>query len=152
VAAGRDDIEMAVAMEPQRAVLRSYLGKADSLAGRQEQALKELKLAEAIDANDPTSWLYSALLKQQLNRINEAANDLEESLKRNDNRRIYRSQLLLDQDRAVRGANLASIYQDAGLFDVSVREAQGAVSADYANYSGHLFWRTATICSVIRAE
>jgi hypothetical protein len=46
---------------------------------------------------------------------------------------------LLDQDRAVRSANLAAIYQDAGMSDISVREAARAVNADYANYSSHLF-------------
>src|SRR5439155_8726034 len=30
-------------------------------------------------------------------------------------------------------------YRDAGMFDVSVREASKAVTADYANYSAHLF-------------
>jgi hypothetical protein len=46
---------------------------------------------------------------------------------------------LLDQDRAVRSANLANIYRDAGMIDVSVREAVRAVNYDYANYSAHLF-------------
>ncbi len=57
----------------------------------------------------------------------------------NDNRSVYRSALLLDQDRAVRSANLANIYLDAGMLDVSVREAARAVNYDYANYSAHLF-------------
>jgi hypothetical protein len=57
----------------------------------------------------------------------------------NDNRSVYRSQLLLDADQAVRSASLAAIYQDAGMFDVSVREAARAVNYDYANYSAHLF-------------
>jgi outer membrane receptor protein involved in Fe transport len=39
----------------------------------------------------------------------------------------------------VRSANLARIYQDAGMSDVAVREASRAVSYDYANYSAHLF-------------
>src|SRR5206468_136878 len=80
-----------------------------------------------------------ALLNQQNNRINEAVRDLEKSQELNENRNVYRSQLLLDQDRAVRSANLANIYRDAGMFDVSVREAARAVNADYANYSAHLF-------------
>jgi outer membrane receptor protein involved in Fe transport len=46
---------------------------------------------------------------------------------------------LLDQDRAVRSANLAAIYRDDGMIDWSVREASRAVSYDYANYSAHLF-------------
>ena len=46
---------------------------------------------------------------------------------------------MLDQDRAVRSANLAAIYKDDGMFDVSVREASRAVNYDYGNYSAHLF-------------
>jgi hypothetical protein len=101
--------------------------------------LHELELAKTLDPSDPTAWLYSALLNEQDNRINEGVRDLERSLELNDNRRVYRSQLLLDQDRAVRGASLANIYADAGMTDVSVREAARAVSYDYANYSAHLF-------------
>jgi hypothetical protein len=52
---------------------------------------------------------------------------------------VYRSQQLLDQDRAVRGVNLALAYQDAGMGDVAQREAGRAVDADPANYSAHLF-------------
>src|SRR6185369_2678231 len=89
---------------------------------------KELNLAAKLDPNDPTPWLYSALLKQRENRINEAISDLEKSQDLNENRSVYRSSLLLDQDRAVRSANLAAIYRDAGMFDVSVREASRAVS------------------------
>ena len=36
-------------------------------------------------------------------------------------------------------ANLASIYRDLGMTDVSVREAAKAVADDYANSSAHLF-------------
>jgi hypothetical protein len=39
----------------------------------------------------------------------------------------------------VRSANLASIYRDAGMGDVSVREAAKAVNSDYANSAAHLF-------------
>jgi len=136
---GRLDLQIAATTEPQRSLLRSYLGKAFSNAGDSAHAEKELRLASEIDAGDPTPWLYSALLLQQQNRLNEGVRDLEHSQELNDNRRVYRSRLLLDQDRAVRGANLANLYRDAGLIDVSVREAGRAVNADYANYSAHLF-------------
>jgi len=136
---GREDLLMAAALEPQRAELRSYLGKAYISAGDDEHATKELNLAKKLDPNDPTAWLYSALQKQQDNQINDAIRDLEKSQSLNDNRSVYRSQLLLDQDNAVRSADLAGIYGDAGLSDVSVREAGRAVSYDYANYSAHLF-------------
>src|SRR5207253_8046809 len=64
---------------------------------------------------------------------------LEKSQELNDDRSVFRSKLLLDQDRAVRAANLAGIYKDAGMVDVSVREASRAVNYDYGNYSAHLF-------------
>ena len=136
---GRDDLLVAAALEPQRAELRSYLGKAYAHVGDFFHAAKELRLAKKLDPNDPTAWLDSALLNQQQNQINDAIRDLEKSQALNDNRGVYRSQLLLDEDRAVRSANLAGVYRDAGLFDLSVREAGRAVSADYANYSAHLF-------------
>jgi tetratricopeptide (TPR) repeat protein len=138
-AGGREDLLVAAALEPQRAELRSYLGKAYATSGDYPRAAKELQLAKKLDPNDPTPWLYSALLNQENNRINDAIRDLEKSQELNDNRSVYRSQLLLDQDQAVRSANLAAMYQDDGMSDVAVREAARAVSYDYANYSAHLF-------------
>jgi Tfp pilus assembly protein PilF len=139
VPGGLADLEVAAAVEPQRALLRSYLGKAFEQARDRRRAHPELDLAKALDPGDPTAWFYSALLLQQDNRINGAVRELEESRERNDNRQIYRSRLLLDQDLAVRGANLAAIYRDAGLTDDSVREAVRAVHVDYANFSAHSF-------------
>lgn len=136
---GRESLLVAAALEPQRAELRSYLAKAEAVTGDRKAARSELQLAKRLDPNDPTPWLYSALLNQQDNQINEAVKDLEKSQELNDNRKVYRSQLLLDQDRAVRSANLAAIYQDAGMLDVALREASRAVNDDYANYSAHLF-------------
>src|SRR5439155_11613807 len=138
--AGRQDLHVAAVLEPQRAVLRSYLGKAFSNAGDNQRAEKELALARRFDPNDPTSLLYSALVEQQENKVNDAIANLEKSKELNENRRLFRSKLLLDEDQAVRGANLASVYQDAGIFtwnknvavsDWSVREASRAVNYDY---------------------
>jgi len=136
---GRDDLLVAAALEPRRAVLRSYLGKAYSETRDSARAAKELRLATQLDPRDPTGWLYSALAKHQENRVNEAIRDLERSKAENDNRSLYRSRLLLDQDRAVRSANLARIYDEAGMTEVAYREAVRAVSSDYGNYSAHLF-------------
>ena len=136
---GREDLQIAASLEPNRALLRSYLGKAYSNAGDSRRATEELAQARRLDPNDPTSWLYSALLNRQNNRVNEAVHDLEKSVELNNNRSVFRSGFLLDQDRAVRSANLAGIYRDAGMQEVSVREATRAVNSDYANYSAHLF-------------
>jgi len=136
---GRQDLQVAAAMEPNRAVARSYLGKAYAAEHDLVRARTELSRARELDPADPTSWLYGALLAQQENRVNAAVTALETSRDLNDNRALYRSRQLLDQDQAVRGANLASVYRDAGLTEVSVREASRAVASDYANASAHLF-------------
>jgi hypothetical protein len=139
VAAGRADLQTAAALEPQRALLRSYLGKAFFEEHDPARATRELARAKAMDAEDPTAWLYSALLLQRQNQINAAIRDLEHSQDLVGNRGLYRSRLLLEQDRAVRRANLASIYREAGMIDLSLREAARAVNYDYANPSAHLF-------------
>lgn len=136
---GRRDMQIAAALEPNRSILRSYLGKAASQVGSNAKANLELERGKKLDPNDPTPWLYSAIQRKQENRYNEAVNDLEKSLGLNDNRRVYRSQFLLDQDRAVRGTNLASIYEKNGMREQSVREAVRAVNSDYGSASAHLF-------------
>ncbi len=136
---GLDDLSTAAALEPQRAELRSYLGKGYGDFGDFAHATNELLRAKTLDPHDPTAWLYSALLNQQYNRINESIRDLEHSEQLNDNRSVYRSQMLLDQDAAVRSANLAGVYADAGMDEVAQREASRAVNYDYGNYSAHLF-------------
>ena len=136
---GMEDLLVAAALEPNRALLRSYLGKAFHHIGDEAHATSELSLARRLDPDDPTAWFYSALLNQQRSRINDAIRDLETSRELNDNRRIYRSRFLLDQDQAVRRANLANIYRDAGMEDVAAREAARGINDDYANHSAHLF-------------
>ena len=131
--------QTAAALEPRRALMRSYLGKAFSAAGEQKLAGKDFRLAKELDPGDPTAWLYSALHQWQQNRPNAAVRELERSVELNDNRQIFRSRLGLDRDRAVRSANLAAVYRDAGLPEVSLRSAARAVNEDYANFSSHLF-------------
>jgi tetratricopeptide (TPR) repeat protein len=137
--AGFQDLQTAAILEPTRSLLRSYLGKAFANVGEDSRARQELDLGRRLDPADPTPWLYLALLEQRQNQINPAISDLQTAETNNDNRSVFRSRLLLDQDRAVASANLASIYRDAGMTDVSVREAARAVTDDYANDSAHLF-------------
>ena len=136
---GRRDLETAAALEPNRSLYRSYLGKAFSLVGNNKNAVKDFKRAEELDPKDPTPWLYSAIQNEQTNRYNQAIGDLEKSVALNDNRRVYRSLFLLDQDRSIRGTNLASIYLNDGMTDQSVWEADLAVDANYSSAPAHLF-------------
>ncbi len=136
---GRRDLQIAAALEPQRAVYRAYLAKAFAAENRFGLAAKDLRLAKELDPNDPTGWFYSALLEQQENQINAAIRDLHQSAALNQNQRVYRSDLLLDQDRATKGANLASIYRDANMLPAGLSEAARSVSDDYGNYAAHLY-------------
>lgn len=138
-AAALDDLQTAATLEPNRSILRSYLAKGFSVSRDNRRAIEELHLAMQLDPNDPTGWIYAALIQQQENRINTAITNLQHSVNLNDNRAVYRSRMLLDEDRAVRSANLAGVYRDAGMRQVSINEASRAVDADYANFSSHLF-------------
>ena len=54
-AGGVEDLMVAAALEPQRALLRSYLGKAYTAVDEYHLASKELKLAINLDPKDPTA-------------------------------------------------------------------------------------------------
>jgi Flp pilus assembly protein TadD len=136
--AGRVDLETAAALDPLHAVLRSYLAKAFAEEGNDAKALEELSRALSLDSEDPTPWLYSALLHYRRYEFSEALRAMDRSLQRNGNRALYRSRLLLDQDSAVRSANQANIFELVDMADVSRRESARAVMFDYANPSAHL--------------
>ncbi|HAB15849.1 MAG TPA: FecR domain-containing protein [Verrucomicrobiota bacterium] len=135
----RRDIQVAAVLEPQRALYRSYLGKSFSQTGDDRLADKDFRIAKQLDPADPTSWFYAALHDNQLNRNHEAVRSLERSVALNDNRAVFRSRWLLDQDLAMRNADLAVIYSAVGLSEAGEQAAVLAVGEDYANYSAHLF-------------
>jgi tetratricopeptide (TPR) repeat protein len=137
-AAAQKDLQTAVVLEPQRALYRSCLGKAWGQAGFDDLAEREFALAKGLDPADPTAWLYSGLHKFQTRQPNEAVRELSRSVELNDNRGVFRSRLLLDQDRAMRSADLAAIYREVGLEEVSRSLATRAVQEDYSGFSGHL--------------
>ncbi len=136
---GRREIEIAVSLDTGNALIRSYLGKAYHEEKRDSVASDQFSMAEAADPKDPTAFFYSALQKQTQNRPVEALQDLEKSMELNDNRAVYRSRLLLDEDQAARGASLARIYNDLGFQQLALGEGFKAVNADPANASAHRF-------------
>lgn len=136
---GRREMEIAVALDPQNSLLRSYLGKAYSDETRDALAGVQLERAMLLDPHDPTPWFYNAIRLQALNRPGEALVDLRESIERNDNRAVYRSRLLLDQDQAARSASLARIYSDLGFDELAVTEGRYALLGDPGSFSAHRF-------------
>ncbi|RLA23931.1 MAG: TonB-dependent receptor, partial [Gammaproteobacteria bacterium] len=137
--AGRKDIEAAVALDSNDAVIRTYLGKSYFEEKRDPLAADQYSIARQLDPDDPTAFMFSALLKHSENRPVEALQDLKTSIELNDNRAVYRGRNLLDQDRAVRGTSLARIYDTLGFSEQGIREATKSLAVDPANDSAHRF-------------
>ena len=136
---GRVEIEKAVHLEPNVSVYRSYLGKVFYEQEREEVAGKEFERAKELDKFDPTPYLYGAFLKLSTYEPVAALNDLETSIRLNNNRAVYRSSFLLDQDNSVRTASLARTFNALGFAKAAQIEAIKSVSRDYTNYSAHSF-------------
>lgn len=137
--AGRADIEVAASLDPGNAMVRSYLGKAYFEEGRDRLAGTQFELAKRADPNDPTPYLYQAILEQTANRPVEALRELQQSIESNDNRAVYRSRMLLDQDRATRQVNLASVYSELASQREAVALSSESVNDDPSNPSAHRF-------------
>lgn len=137
LSAGREQIEIAVCLDPGNSLTRSYVGKAYYEEKRDRLAAAQFDAARNLDPRDPTPWLYDAILKQSENRPTEALADLQKSIELNDNRAVYRSRLLLDEDLAARSASQARIYADLGFDQLALRQAFGSLATDPANFSAH---------------
>lgn len=137
--AGRIEIETAVILDPANALTRSYMGKAYYEEKRNALAASQYALAQDLDPLDPTPYLYDAIRRQTENLPVEALETLARAIELNDNRGVYRSRLLLDEDLAVRSASLARIFRDVGFEQTALVEGWKSVAADPSDYSGHRF-------------
>ncbi len=139
VEAGRTEIEIAASLDPNNSIIRSYLAKAYYEEKRDVHAASQFTMAKEFDPNDPTPFFYDAIRKQTINRPVEALSDMQKAISLNDNRAIYRSRLLLDDDLAVRSASLGRIFSDLGFQQLALVEGWKSVNTDPANYSAHRF-------------
>lgn len=139
VVKGIEQLEIAASLDPNDALTRSYLGKAYYDQNRVALAQLQFELAKQQDPQDPTPYHYEAILKQNTNRPIQALIAIREAMSRNDNRAVYRSQLLLDQDLAARSASLARIYSDLGFDKLAFEEASQSILHDPGNFSAHRF-------------
>jgi tetratricopeptide (TPR) repeat protein len=136
---GRTEIEIAASLDPDNSLIRSYLGKAYFEEKRDKAAQNQLAMAKELDPLDPTPWFYDAIRKQTINRPVEALQNLQKSIELNDNRAVYRSRMLLDEDLAARSASLGRIYNDLGFQQLALVEGYKSLNTDPANYSAHRF-------------
>ena len=134
---GRRQVEYAASLNPASPLIRSYLGKAYYEEKRNALAADQLAMAKALDPNDPTPWFYDAIQKQSENRPVEALQVLQQSIKLNDNRAVYRSRLLLDEDAAARNASLAWLYMNLGAEQLAMAETWKSSSLKLGNSSAH---------------
>jgi tetratricopeptide (TPR) repeat protein len=134
---GRQDIEIAASLDPNNSLIRSYLSKAYYEEKRNPLAQDQFDMAKDLDPQDPTPYFYDAIRKQTENRPVEALRDLDKAIELNNNRAVYRSSLLLDQDLAARSSRLGYIYRDLGFEQRALVEGWQSLSTDQANYSAH---------------
>jgi len=139
VATALEEITTAVLLEPQRALFLSYWAKMLYQVDRHKQAIDILELSHRLDPNDPTPELYKSIVLRDLNRPTEAIKSLNNAVSLNDNRAIYRSKFLLDQDLAVKNIDLSRLYEQLGLSEWAKNKAMVSVKQDYNNSSAHLF-------------
>jgi tetratricopeptide (TPR) repeat protein len=138
--AGRQGLEIAVALDPSNSLLRSYVGKAyyeENTHARDELASIQLQAASELDPLDPTPRLYQAIRLQTRNQPVSALQEIRTSIELNGNRAVYRSALKLDEDLAVRSASQGRIYRDLGFEDLAVLEGVASIDHDPGDFSGH---------------
>lgn len=137
---GREQFEVAVALDPVDPLVRSYMGKAyfdERDPARVALAGVQFDIAKALDPRDPTPWFYDAIRKQTINRPGEALMDLTHSVELNDNRAVYRSRLLLDQDQSARAASQSRISNELGFDQLSQAQSSRAISFDPGGFPAH---------------
>ena len=137
---GREQIEIAVALDPTNSLLRSYVGKAyyeENTKERDNLAATQFALAKVLDPKDPTPWFYDSILAQSQNRSVAALQGFQLSIVKNNNRAVSRSKFLLDDDAAARNASLANFYREIGFEKLAVVASTKSLDEDFGSSSSH---------------
>jgi len=137
IAAGRQELETAAALDPRRAGLRNWLGRAYAAERRPEKALSQFDLAKAQDPEDPTPWLFSAETLFAQNRPVEALGEIKAARDRAGGRAVLRSARGLGEDRATQGAALGRALDVLGFGDQAINAGTHAAEQDPASPVAH---------------
>ncbi|NJD08223.1 MAG: tetratricopeptide repeat protein, partial [Methylococcaceae bacterium] len=135
--AGTADLSEAAGLDTRSSLIRSYLGKAYFEQKRGRFAETQFDLAKRFDPKDPTPWFYGAIHNHTVNRPVEALADMQQAIKLNGNRAVYRSKQLLDSDLAARGAAIGRIYNELGFGPRAAVEAWQSLADDPGDYTAH---------------
>ena len=128
----------AAILDPRRSLYQSYLASALYDLRRFNEAFGALTTAERLDPRDPTPHLYAGLFLKDLNRPVEAIHEIDESIRLNNGRAVYRSRFLLDGDTAAGNVHLANAYDSLGLAAWANEAAINSATADPTNSASHL--------------
>ncbi|MDZ7924439.1 MAG: FecR domain-containing protein [Marinagarivorans sp.] len=134
---GQQSLELAALLDPTNSIYRSYLGKTYFEEQKTEWASTQYTLAKKLDPNDPTPWLYDAHLLKQQGKLQETLVSLQTSKQLNDNRAVYRSRFLLDNDIAAKNANLTNVYLDLNIEQVAEAQAGLAATQTPTEFANH---------------
>jgi tetratricopeptide (TPR) repeat protein len=135
--AGRQHLEVAVALDPSSSIVRSYMGKTYDAEHRTKLPASQLELAKRFDPTDPTPWLYDALVKLSRNQPVEALGDLLGATERNDNRAPFQARLAMDADLATRSAGTGHVSRELGFEQLALVQGWAATQLDPADYATH---------------
>ncbi|MEM8819667.1 MAG: TonB-dependent receptor [Pseudomonadota bacterium] len=130
---GRRELETAAALDPRRAVLRTWLGRAYAAEELPEKALAQYDLAKEADPDDPAPWLLSAETLFLQNRPVEAVREVVAAEERSDGRSVLRNERGLTEDRAVRAAALGRLFETLGFEQQAMNAAARAAEEDPSN-------------------
>ncbi|MBF0099866.1 MAG: TonB-dependent receptor [Desulfobacterales bacterium] len=130
-------ITRATLIAPQVSSLQSYLAKAYYELNRFDDAFQSIARAERLDPKDPTPYLYKSLLLYAKHLPGEAIRSLEKAIELNDNRAVFRSRYLLDQDQAMLISNTSRIYSTLGFDHASTQSAMQSIEMNPSNEGAH---------------
>ncbi|MBU1696902.1 MAG: FecR domain-containing protein, partial [Proteobacteria bacterium] len=136
---GLDKLEIASLLNPLSAFPHNNLGKALYEAKEYKEAENEFIRASLLDPNDPTPYLYLAIMAQDNFEPVKSIKQLKKALEMNDNRFVSRSRFLLDMDRSVKNINLAAAMSALGLNEWGRHIGNKAVWQDNSNSSAYTF-------------
>ena len=135
---GVEQIEIATILNPDNALIRSYLGKGYYEQRRLELAAVEYAKAKALDPNDPTAFFYDSILKLVTNRPVEGRSRTTNGRSSSTTTGPYSVHgCSWIRMRPPRGAAQARIFQNLGFEQLGLVEGWKAVNDDPANFSAH---------------
>jgi hypothetical protein len=139
LAGGRREIETAVALDPRRASLRTWLGRAYLEEGLTQKAAAQFALAKERDPDDPNAFLFSALERFEANDPIGALRQIEAAEAVGGRRAVVRDEGGLAEDQSVRIIAAGRVLDVLGFNVLAAQKAARAVDLYPTSPDAHRF-------------